>query len=303
LASEIEHDGKLPFVSVVIPTLNRKALLKNCLDSLFSMDYPRSRFEAIVVDNGCTDGTKEMIHRDFSEVRFLTEKKKGVVYARNTGSRLSNGLIVAYTDDDCIVDNGWLRNLVSGFTSSEVGAVGGPVFHLHSKSVPEELWCYRTAPFYLGEKERLAKFLVSGNLSVRREVFEKIRFDESFIFHDSEDIDFSKSIAKAGYRLLYVPHAKVYHNVDPQRSRLQYIIRRAFLAGLSLYIIDRKYTNGILIPRFLRSLLGGLFDFLRERKVANFYWLIECFAAFLSSIFLFAQPRRSYPNTCQSVNQ
>ena len=52
---------ELPYVSIVIPTLNRKKHLKNCLTSLYKMDYPKSKFEVIVVDNGCIDDTKEMV--------------------------------------------------------------------------------------------------------------------------------------------------------------------------------------------------------------------------------------------------
>ncbi|MCP8317540.1 MAG: glycosyltransferase, partial [archaeon] len=198
--SKVERDNGLPFVSVVVPTFNRKKLLENCLNSLFKMDYPGSKFEVIVVDGGSTDGTKVMVHRKFPKVRFILEKRKGRSFARNTGWKRAKGQIVAYTDDDCVIDECWLRILVSGFDSREIGGVGGPVFLLlHPKSICERFHGTPVGNFYLGERKILAKELITANLAVRREVFEKNRFDTSLAY-DLEDIDFCRSLMEAGYK-------------------------------------------------------------------------------------------------------
>ena len=283
--SKHARDYQLPFASVVIPTLNRKHFLNNCLKSLFAMDYPKSRFEIIVVDNGCKDGTKEMVKKDFSKVKFIVEKRRGVVHARNKGSKSAQGLIIAYTDDDCTVDRDWLRNLVSGFTSEEIGGVGGPVF-LSDELLFKKFWTFRYRSFDLGDRKHFVKVLITGNLAVRREVFKKIEFDEALIFHDSEDVDFCRSLTDAGYRLLYMPSAKVYHHVNFKRLSIQNLLKRAFFAGISLYLVEKKHTKGVLIPSFFRKFLGGVLDFFRGRRITNFYWLVECFIAFLSSLFL-----------------
>ena len=147
---EINKSNNFPLVSIVIPTLNRRTQLRNCLNSLLEINY--SNFEVVVVDNGCTDDTEEMVRRDFSNVNFIFEKKKGVVFARNAGSKFAKGEIIAYTDDDCIVDPNWISELVSGFSSPKIGAVGGPVFHLHPELIPEKFWCSRSKPLNLGKK-------------------------------------------------------------------------------------------------------------------------------------------------------
>jgi GT2 family glycosyltransferase len=281
-----ESENQLPFVSVIIPTLNRKDYLKNCLTSLYNMDYPMSQFEIVVVDNGCTDGTEELVQQDFPQARFIFEKKKGAAFARNAGSKYAKGLFMAYTDDDCVVDQNWLKSLISGFTSTKIGGVGGPVFHLHPDYVPEKLWCDRTRPINFGDKRQFVKVLVTGNLAIRREVFEKICFDESFIFHHNEDIDFVRSILELGYKLLYEPSAVVYHDIDRERSCMNYIFKTAFFGGVSIYLLERKHAKGILFPKFMRAFLGSVLRFFRERKVASFYWLVECSIALLSSILL-----------------
>jgi GT2 family glycosyltransferase len=300
MLSKRPRDCQLPFASVVIPTLNRKHFLDNCLKSLFEMDYPMSRFEIIVVDNGCTDGTKDMVKRDFPKVKFVVEKRRGVVHARNTGSKYAKGLIIAYTDDDCTVDRDWLRNLVSGFTSGEIGGVGGPVF-LSNGLLFKKFWTYRYRSFDLGDRKQFVNVLITGNLAVLREVFIKIKFDETLMFHDSEDVDFCRSLTDAGYSLLYLPSAKVYHNVNFKRLSIQNLLKRAFFAGISLYLVEKKHSNGLLIPEFFRKFLGGVLDFFRGRRITNFYWLVECFIAFVSSLFLFTL-RRKRDNATSAKN-
>jgi len=291
--SRFDPNADSPFASVIVPTLNRKELLGNCLKSLFRMDYPRSHFEVIVVDGGSTDGTIQMVHNDFPDVRFVVEKRKGRSVARNTGWKYAKGQIVAYTDDDCVVDKSWLRILVSSFDSKEIGAVGGPMFLLHqSKSIRNRFKGTPMGDFYLGDKKLPAKELITANLAVSREAFEKNRFDETLIY-DLEDVDFCRSLIETGYKSIYLPHAKVYHNINPKRLTIISTLRRTFPAGISFYIMERKRNQNLfLIAKFLRKSLGGYYQFVLRRRLADFFWLARCFIAFLSSIFLVTRRRK-----------
>ena len=281
------NNADLPFVSIIVPTLNRKKLLGNCLTSLFRMDYPRSLFEAIVVDGGSTDGTMQMVHNDFPAVRFVVEKRKGRSVARNIGCKYAKGQILAYTDDDCVVDKSWLRILVSSFDSKEIGAVGGTLFLMNqSKSIHSKFEGTPVGDFYLGDKELPAKYLITANLAVRREVFKKNRFDESLMY-DLEDVDFCRSLIETGYIILYTPQAKVYHNINPQRLTVISALKRIFPSGMSYYFMERKRNNKLfLIAKFLRQSLGGLYTFILKRRLAEFFWFMKCFIAFFFSIFL-----------------
>lgn len=288
-----------PFVSIIVPTLNREMHLRNCLDSLFKLDYPRSKFEVIVVDNGSTDGTMEMVYREFPEVKLVFEKRKSSCFARNAGWKNAKGQIVAYTDDDCVVDPCWLRILVSSFTSAGIGGVGGPLLLLlRPESIVRKFHGTPVGNFYKGEEKILVKELITANLAVRREVFKKNRFDVSLPYTDLEDIDFCRSLIEAGYKLLYIPDAKVYHNIDPKRLTTPYILKRAFFAGISLYIFERKRSEKIvLIPKFLRKTVGGFLLFFVRRRVADFFWLVKCFIAFLASILLISTLAFDVKNT------
>ena len=94
-------DHRLPFVSVIIPVLNGERTIRECLVSLLRVDYLPERGEILVVDNGSTDRTAEIINS--FPVRYLGEERRGKSYARNRGIEASKGEILAFTDADCVV--------------------------------------------------------------------------------------------------------------------------------------------------------------------------------------------------------
>ena len=230
-----------PFVSIIVPTFNRKKHLKDCINSLIKLDYPSSKFEIIVVDNGSTDDTIAFLQKDYSEVRVILEKRRNSSYARNAGWKNANGQIVAYTDDDCVVDPLWLRSLVSGFTSKEIGGVGGPLLlTLKPESVVRKFFGTPVGDFYKGEDKILVKELITANMAVRCEVFKDNRFDVSLAYTTLEDIDFCMSLTKKGHKLVYIPSAKVFHNMNPKRLTMSSILKRAFYQGISIYILEKN---------------------------------------------------------------
>jgi glucosyl-dolichyl phosphate glucuronosyltransferase len=108
-----------PFVSVIIPTYNRAAMLSITLESLVEQTYPRQKYEIIVVDNNSTDATREVVEqwqeRSLVPIKYLFEKRQSVHFARNVALRISKGEILYYTDDDMIADNNVLIEIVEPF--------------------------------------------------------------------------------------------------------------------------------------------------------------------------------------------
>lgn len=108
-----------PMISVVVASRERPAQLARCLDSLVRQRYPR--FEVIVVDNDpVTDETQRLVrHRYFGEVSYTREYRRGLANAHNRGLAVARGQIVAFTDDDVIVDESWLAAIAEGFYVAE----------------------------------------------------------------------------------------------------------------------------------------------------------------------------------------
>ena len=291
---ETSIDNDLPFISIVIPTLNRKKSLKACLNSLLKLDYPKSRFEIVVVDGGSSDGTDEMLRRNYANIRMVIDRRDGISYARNTGWRVSRGEITAFTDDDCIIEKNWLKKLLTGFYSNKIAAVGGPVVLLNPEIFPVKFVESLTlGTFSLNSNQSETRLLITANLAVKRKIFEIAKFDVAFgrrktlMYRWEEDVEFCERLLSLGYKLAYVPTAKVYHNVDPKRLGIKYVITKEFSGGLSHYMVERKHYKRITIGiNSLRSLAGAFLHFYRNRSIASFCWLIKMNAMVLASIFI-----------------
>jgi GT2 family glycosyltransferase len=287
-------DENLPFVSVVVPTSNRKKCLEACLNSLSEMNYPKYRLEIIVVDGDSFDGTKEMLRTDFKNVKLVIDRRQGISYARNTGGEVARGEIIAFTDDDCVVDREWLMSLVTAFRDDKIGAVGGPTVLLNPDLFPTKLVESPTLGiFSLGEGECKARMLITANFAVKHKVFENVKFDVLFgrrktlLYKWEEDVEFFQRLLDLGYELMYVPTAKVYHNVSPARTTFKYVITKEFSGGLSHYMVERKHKAKILIGiSSFRSLIGVIGLFYRRRSIVSFCWLLKYSAMVLASIFL-----------------
>jgi glycosyltransferase involved in cell wall biosynthesis len=172
----------LPFVSVVIPTYNRRQMLEKCLLTLFKQTYPNKSYEILVIDNGFIDGSKELIEelRNISPVslKYIIQKKKGAANARNMGILEARGEIIAFTDDDCIVDKGWLENLVSFFKDSEIIGVQGKVMMIGEKT-----------PFINIVENFHGNGYITANIAYKKDALLEVNmFNEELLYCEDEDL-------------------------------------------------------------------------------------------------------------------
>ena len=199
-----------PFASVIIPVLNEERTIRECLSSLIKMDYPVDRREILVVDNGSTDRTAEII-KTFP-VRYLWEERLGPSAARNRGIEASKGEIVAFTDADCVVTTGWLWELVKAFDEEGVGGVAGEIVPYPPKTPAE--WHAAKVRHLSPQKylfRSLLPFAVFANLAFRRDVFEKIGLlDEDLLRGESTDFC-TRFFRETDLELKFMPKALVFH--------------------------------------------------------------------------------------------
>src|SRR6266498_196465 len=117
-------------VSVIIPTHNRSGFIERAFTSLVEQEYPKDKFEIIVIDDGSNDRTPEILERfrkQHAFFRYLSQANKGPAAARNLGIRQANGEIILLMDDDCIAATTWARELVNAYTDERIGGVAGRI--------------------------------------------------------------------------------------------------------------------------------------------------------------------------------
>jgi glycosyltransferase involved in cell wall biosynthesis len=196
-------------VSIVIPAYNAAGTIAETLAAVLGQQGFAQLVEVIVVDDGSTDPTAEIV-RQFP-VRYLYQPNAGPASARNRGFRCARGPYVLFTDSDCVPDSRWAMQLVEALHHPVVGAVGGSYTLANRGRVAEGIhWEIvvrhrRFRPY--------VRALGSYNLGVRREVMEQVGgFDETYPAASGEDNDLSYRILAAGYKLRWVPAATVGHH-------------------------------------------------------------------------------------------
>lgn len=230
---------RLPNVSVIIPTLNRKEHLAKCLRVLMNQTY--RDFEIIVVDGGSTDSTQKFVKS--LPVRLVMQTRKYVTNAYNCGVRAAKGDILVFVDDDVTMPNGWLEEIVKTYADFNADGVGGAVLDVDQpwkRAVSRKLLSviiWENKRFYTGLVLRSGQLtenfaqcdskcvsvdhLRGCNMSFRRKVFEKIGlFDE--VYGQTAlrfETDLCLRARANGFHLVYDPKAFVWHQRSDHISR------------------------------------------------------------------------------------
>lgn len=206
-----------PDVSVVVPTHNRSEQLQKCLLSLNAATKAAPfTVEVIVVDDGSRDGTPDVLRaaeRTGIARRLRCEVSGGPARARNLGWRAGRGGLVAFTDDDCNVDPGWLRALTGAISTvpAQVAGVGGRVLPAKSDRVSSYMTLHRIL-----EPPTSLRYLVTANCVFRRTALERVGgFDEAVSAPGGEDPGLCLELGRLGYTFAFEPTAIVTHSYRP----------------------------------------------------------------------------------------
>ena len=223
-----------PKVSIIIPAFNEEKMIGQCLQSLLVLNYPKNKYEILVVDNNSTDATAKIIQK--YEVSYLKEKRPAPAAARNLGIKKAKGEIVAFMDADCVADKNWLINLIKGFhPNTKIAGVGGDIRALTPKNLIEK-WA---DVFLFNHKFTKIPFLITGNCAYKTEVVKKVGlFNPSFRY--GEDVDLSWRIFSLGYQFAYAPKAIVYHQVPKSLGQL---LKKYFINGCAQTKLLAKHPN------------------------------------------------------------
>lgn len=199
--------------AVIVPSYNRPERLRGCLTALVAQDRPAD--EIIVVDDG-SDRPLAVVCESFGPlVRCLRQVNRGPAAARNAGVHAAKAGFVAFTDDDCHPQPGWLSGLIAAQDGAADRLVGGRVENALSRNVyaaASQSLCDYLYDYY-GAVDGEAPFFTSNNMGCARATFERMGgFDESFPLAAAEDRDFGLRWRASGGTLAYAPQAVVDHS-------------------------------------------------------------------------------------------
>ncbi|MCS7047742.1 MAG: glycosyltransferase [Verrucomicrobiae bacterium] len=209
-------DGMEPFCSIVIPTRNRPQKVRACVECLMGLDYPRDRYEVIVVDDGSVRPV------EVEGAKLIRQPPAGPAKARNAGAQVARGELVAFTDDDCYPDVGWLRAAVDAWRRYPNDLLGGPV----TNALANNPWAEASQTLvsylydYYSRGAAGPRFFTTNNVALgRRRFLELGGFDEALPRAAAEDREFCDRWLHAGYRLRFVPGMVVHHAHNLNASR------------------------------------------------------------------------------------
>ena len=240
------REENYPFVSIIVVVLNMADMIGACLSSLRSLDYPKDKYEVIVVDGGSTDKTVQ-ICQEF-DVKLIKETRKGRGTARNVGVANSRGDIIAFIDADCVASIDWLRVHVQNHQEISVGAVGGSVInpYIDRSTLPAILSHFDNfAEFDQKLPKRAFYHIPTCNASYKRKVLFAVKcFDDKL--DQYEDFLLSRKITDSGYRVLFEPKAKVTHfGISPTMTLNDYLTRERKLGAAHFRVqVSNKFIFG-----------------------------------------------------------
>ena len=230
------------FLSIIIPTFNRSELLYRALNSVFMQTY--SDYEVIVIDDGSTDGTAEMLQKNFTQVRYFYQSNKGVSASRNKGLELAKGRWIAFLDSD----DEWLPHKLEKQISLLKAKPDYKICHT------EEIWVRNGVRVNQMKKHRktggwifpqcLPLCVMSpSSILIHHSVFDSIgNFDTSL--PACEDYDLWLRIT-AEYPVLYIeePLIKKYGGHDDQLSKKHWGMDRYRIQALQNIISGETLNN------------------------------------------------------------
>ena len=213
--------------------------MTECLAAVARQDYPRDRFEVIVVDDGSLTPPEDVVATfpDQMQITLLSQTNQGPAAARNIGAKHAKGVYLAFLDDDCLPDKDWLRQFARSFIEKPDHLLGGQTVNLlqHNPYAATSQIIQDAVYAYYNAIPDQACFFATSNMAIpKAQFFLTGGFDSEF--RTSEDREFCDRWLSCGYSMIYVPEAVMYH---AHRLNLLNFWRQHFGYGCGAFLFHR----------------------------------------------------------------
>ena len=281
-----------PQVSIAIVTYNRREKLRQCLDSVLNQEFQSK--EVVVVDDGSTDGTEELVEgykKEYSFLRYFRRKHCGTPTPhRNYCLEKATGEFIFFIDDDCVAHENWIEGHMQYFERPEVGAVGGPQIVSEPGFVDKYIYSIfidNNTLYQEWADRKAGDAPVTSNAAYRRDVaLECGGFDERI--PTGEDVDLGLRIIAAGYTLINNPDNFVTHL---KRTYLWGMVRTAFYrgsGGVARYLSESPRRRGFFSPHLEFSQLRSRLERFKQTTQKKISWHLKLRVHFLTLTHFYA---------------
>ncbi|MCD4655798.1 glycosyltransferase [bacterium] len=248
----MESETKITFISVIIPVFNGADYVDKCLISLGKQSISRNCYEIIVVDDGSNDGTPEKVKSICD--KLIQIENSGPAVARNRGAQSASGQILLFTDADCIPEPDWIEKMSAPFQKETVSGTKGAYLTYQTQIIARFIQSEYESKYNYMSKHKFIDFIDTYSAGFRRNIFLKLGgFNENFPGASVEDQEFSFRMAEAGYKMVFLPEARVYHR---HAQTLTHYFRKKFNIGywkvLVLHLHPEKTMKDTHTPQTLK---------------------------------------------------
>ncbi|MBF0466526.1 MAG: glycosyltransferase [Nitrospirae bacterium] len=259
--------------SVIVPAFNAEKTIKDCVTALTEQSFSKEDYEIIVVDDGSTDKTGEIVQT--LPVRYVSKPNGGPASARNLGASEAKGEIILFTDSDCVATSEWLGEMLKPFSDSEVKAVKG------AYRTPLKSLTARFAQIEFEERYEMLKKAPSIDMidtysaAFLKDVFDSAGgFDESFPVANNEDTELSYKLSSMGLKMVFNPDAIVNHLGHPD-SVLRYAKLKFWRGYWRMAVYKRfpgKMVKDTYTPQTLKIQILALFSTVFSLPLIPLFW-------------------------------
>lgn len=245
--------GTAPAIAVVVPTYNRAPSLARLLDAIDPDEVAALGAEIVVVDDGSSDGTADVVAASSLPVHLVRQANQGPAAARNAGWRAATAPIVVFVDDDCVPQPGWLTDHAAAFDDERIAGAGGTIEALVGGFVADFVTAdgsvdHGRAPG--GDADADPTYLVTANASFRRtalveahgfaEHYRAEREGATGRITAGEDVDLCWRLVDAGWRLVRADGATVAHD---HRIAVPALVRTYLRQGRARRSLGRRHAG------------------------------------------------------------
>jgi len=283
---------KFPFMTIIVPTHNRHALLRRCLEALGKLDYPQERHKIVVVDDDSWDETQEiMLQGEISglcHTYLRLDENQGASVARNRGMGAAEGDFVAFVDDDCVVERDWLKLIVGTFSSfPDAGAVGGSILNPHDTPIAWASYILEFSMWFPVGGIRRMRDIPACNIAYRRSDIAGMSFKNMGKGAVYEDGIFNYQLRSRGKKIIFNPRIRAHHYRSEDRLGIEGFLKsqqrygRGFVRGgygihgvwgrLLLHLPALNLVCPRLVLVFIRCLRSRVF---LKRFILSFFLIV-----------------------------